>query len=117
MLGVLAALGIVYASVDPAAHQWMPRCVVHELTGLSCPGCGFQRFLHALLHGRVGEAVAYNYWLVAVLPYALALVVAWLWPDGRTKDRMRSVLENRWLVYAYIVSFFAWFLVRNALHI
>lgn len=117
MLGILVSLGVVYSTIDPAAHKWMPQCPVHLLTGWQCPGCGMQRFLHALLHGRVLEAVRYNYWLVLALPYAAVLLTAWLLPDGLTKEKLRCRTENRWAVWFYIVSFFIWFAVRNILHI
>jgi hypothetical protein len=33
---------------------------VHHLTGLHCPGCGTLRCLHALLHGDLRQAAAFN---------------------------------------------------------
>ena len=53
------ALCALYFCLDPARYSF-PRCPVHWLTGLHCPGCGTQRALHALLHGRVAEAIGFN---------------------------------------------------------
>ena len=50
------------------------------LTGWDCPACGGQRALHSLLHGRVGEALHFNPFLVVSVPYFLA--VAWTSLDG-----------------------------------
>lgn len=114
---VVATIVLVYVFVDPTSHQWMPKCPFRQFTGLSCPGCGMQRFLHALLHGHVLSALRYNYWLALVLPYAASLVVAWLLPDGSARNRLRTVVEHRWMVWSYLASFLLWGVVRNALHI
>jgi len=61
VLALLAVLVLssLYFRLDPARYPF-PRCPVHWLTGLHCPGCGTQRALHALLHGRVAEAISFN---------------------------------------------------------
>ncbi|MBC6992418.1 DUF2752 domain-containing protein [Hymenobacter sp. BT491] len=71
-LGLLAglALAALYFRLDPARYPF-PRCPFYLLTGLYCPGCGTQRALHALLHGRLCQAASLN--LLAVL-YAPVLV-------------------------------------------
>ncbi len=56
--------------LDPVETPFFPRCPLHALTGLQCPGCGTARALHAALHGRFAEAMRLN----AALPVALALV-------------------------------------------
>ncbi len=45
---------------DPAHGAGYFPCTFHKLTGLYCPGCGGQRALHALLHGRIMEALRLN---------------------------------------------------------
>lgn len=60
-LGLAAglALAVLYFRLDPAQYPF-PRCPVHWLTGLHCPGCGTQRALHALLNGHFQQAVGFN---------------------------------------------------------
>ena len=43
----------------------------HLITGLHCPGCGATRCMHALLHGDILQALAYNPLFVLVLPCLL----------------------------------------------
>lgn len=66
------AAGFVYVlvTVRPTDDSYYPRCQLHALTGLHCPGCGTTRALHALLNGRVAEALAYN----ALFPFVLPAV-------------------------------------------
>lgn len=60
--------------LDPSRYVLMPKCPFKLITGWSCPGCGIQRCLHALMHGRWAEALHYNYFLVYSLPYFLTVV-------------------------------------------
>ena len=46
----------------------MPKCPFKLITGLSCPGCGIQRAIHAMLHGKFTEAITYNYYFTASIP-------------------------------------------------
>lgn len=112
MLLTVIGLGILYM-LNPIDYKWMPRCLVKQLTGLSCPGCGLMRATYAALHGRFAEAVSYNYWLLLTVPYVLALVMQRLMPAGRMKGRVGHVLEHRYTLGFYIITFIAWFVIRN----
>ena len=69
-----SAAGFVYvlATVRPDEDTYYLRCQLHALTGLHCSGCGTTRALHAILNGRLLDALAYN----AVFPLVMP-VVAW----------------------------------------
>lgn len=114
-LAVIVLAGLCF--VDPVSGIWVPKCPFRLLTGLNCPACGIQRFLHALLNGRIFEAIHYNYYLVYALPYAALFVVEWLMPDGKARERLAMVIENRYVVWFYVVTFFIWLVVRNILGI
>ena len=66
ILGALVLLTVFYYAIDPARNVWVPKCAFHTLTGFSCPACGSQRVLHALLHGRWQEALAFNWFLYQI---------------------------------------------------
>jgi hypothetical protein len=92
------ATAFLYA-VDPNRHAVYPQCLLYNATGIYCAGCGVTRAIHALLHGRVIEALHDNALFVAALPlllyvigsYALAAWSANAWPaipvDGRKLTR------------------------------
>ena len=75
-------------AVDPNRHAVYPQCLLYNATGIYCAGCGATRAIHALLHGRVIEALHDNALFVAALPlllyvagsYALAAWGANAWP-------------------------------------
>jgi len=83
------------------------------LTGYSCPGCGIQRALYALLHGDVIKAIQYNYYLLYSGPYASAFLLVWLMPESDIRKRIKGFIENRYVVDVYIISFLVWLVVRN----
>jgi hypothetical protein len=68
----LAAIGMTAVAVvsfaDPATSNLFPPCLWRTATGWLCPGCGSARALHALVHGRFADAVAFNPLTVAALP-------------------------------------------------
>lgn len=115
-LAIALAVGIVVYLCDPQGAWWMPKCVFHSLTGLQCPGCGFTRALHALLHGHPLQALRYNYFFIISLPL-LAAVAFTAWSDGKMAARLRPIAQGRAAMLAYIVLFFIWWIVRNVLGI
>ena len=112
---ILIAVGLALYRFSPTAYWFWPKCPFKLLTGLSCPACGIQRFIHALANGKTREAIAYNYYLIYALPYTACVVAAYLLPASRLKDRMEAIFEGRIAVGIYVVSFCAWLVVRNIL--
>ena len=109
---LLALLFIFYYFTDPTHYSIMPKCPVKLMTSLDCPGCGFQRALHALLHGRVVEAIHYNLFLIVAIPLTIAW---WIINKYVYKKRMpqKYLYINSFLIYFYICCYFAWFVIRN----
>lgn len=102
---------------NPTEVILVPKCSFHELTGLNCPGCGMQRFLHALMHGHFSEAIHYNYLLIIILPYIVLFAIEELLLTGKSQQRWRNILTSKWILYALCFLAPAWFIARNLLHI
>lgn len=114
---IIAGIGLlaVYALFDPASTDWMPKCPVHLFTGWECPGCGSQRAIHALLHGDIAEAFAFNAFMVILLPYLVILSVAEL--NSRKWPRLHRVLTHPDLILVILGLIVLWTLLRNLLHL
>lgn len=85
-------------------EEWWPKCPIHAVTGLWCPGCGGQRALHAVLRGDLETAVAQNALVFALPAFVLA---------GFFAENSRRPLWNR-LVVGLVVTVTALFtIVRN----
>ena len=104
---------VVLTLVDPAQSIWIPKCPVKLLTGLQCPGCGFQRAAHALLHGDVLGALRFNWFLLYAVPYLLVLIAERFFLRGKWQQRIRRWAEDNRVVWSYVVVYFVWFVVRN----
>ena len=70
--GGLAGLAVLFF-FPPGQYGFYPRCPLHAMTGLHCPGCGSLRAMHRLLHGDLAGAVHSNALLILSLP-----LLAWL---------------------------------------
>ncbi len=116
LVSIAVALAILYA-FNPEETTFMPRCTFRMLTGWSCPGCGLLRFVHAALHGRFLEAIAYNYMLLLLLPYVLLLAIERLVLTGQTQKRWQNIIEGRVLTMALCLLAPLWFVLRNMLNI
>ena len=79
--GMAAAVGAALAILfffSPTQHPFYPRCPLHAMTGLHCPGCGSLRAIHSLLHGDLASALHFNALLVLALPFLVWLGFNWL---------------------------------------
>lgn len=114
---IILSIGVGLYMFDPVRYTLMPKCMFKVMTGWSCPGCGLQRGIHALLHGHLFEALSYNYFFVLSIPYALALCLERFFLPTQIALRWRSVLEHRCAIWTYIVIYFIWWVLRNLLGI
>lgn len=71
-LAATAALAILFF-FSPTQYPFYPRCPLHALTGLHCPGCGSLRAMHSLLHGDLASAFHFNALLILSLPLLACL--------------------------------------------
>ena len=108
-IGAAAVLGwLVLLYVSDPEHSTLHHlpCPFHWLTGWHCPGCGTQRALHDLLHGRLAEAFGHNAALVCTIP-----LLGLQWGLGRWSGKPLGH-DNR-VVYGWAIALIAWGLVRN----
>ena len=113
---IISAIGLIaiYAAIDPATNHY-PRCAFKTLTGLSCPGCGSQRALHALLNGDVREAVRLNALFIIEIPLIGLLLVSQLCENRAPK--LRRILGARPFILLILATIIIWTVVRNILGI
>lgn len=109
----LVAAGIALFAFDPAKYPIAPKCPFKLLTGWDCPGCGFQRAAHALLHGRLAEAWAYNRFLIYAVPWLLAVMLTEWGLHGGRQARARRIFEGKEALTIYFLLFLAWGIGRN----
>jgi hypothetical protein len=109
---LLPAAAVVLYAVPPTEGSLYPRCLYHSLTGWHCPGCGTARCLHALSHGDLLQAAAYNVLTVLLLP----LLAAGLGRQGYatlTGRRGRSWRLPAWSIHLLLIVILAFWFLRN----
>jgi hypothetical protein len=105
VLGVAGAW--VLYTYPPVTSGFYPQCTFRQVTGLDCPGCGTTRALHALLHGRVGEAFRFNPFVFAVMLAGGFALPAWL------RGEPPRFLYTRWFGWGSFVVVVGWWIGRN----
>lgn len=101
---VLVGLSLVYF-VEPNERSFLPKCVLHQWTGLHCPGCGSTRAVHSILHGRFVQAFHFN----PLLIIGVFLTPFFLWwkvkrPPGKPTINYRWTYVLTGLILAYYVA-------------
>ena len=107
---------IVYFFVNPENSEFAPKCIFKMLTGYDCPSCGAQRTFHAVLHGEFKKAILYNPFFVVSVPYFLLVLYSVSFRNSYAK-KVYSIVCHRYAIYAYVVLFFLWWVLRNVLNI
>ena len=70
--GIIAVAATLLLRFPPTQYSFYPRCPIHDLLGLQCPGCGATRAIAAVLHGYFAEALHFNALVTSLLPFATA---------------------------------------------
>ena len=107
MIFAILLLGAFLYFNDPLSSVYTPKCWFKEFTGLSCPGCGFQRCVYAMFHGDYVSAIKYNLFLAIGIPLVIISAI-----DGTVRHKDKSLLDCR-IASIYLFLYFVWFIVRN----
>ncbi len=98
---------LLYFFNDPAEKNF-PKCIFNELTGLYCPGCGSQRALSALLHGKFLLALHDNFLMVCCIPllFYAAYISAWNIFHTEKKRKLFFYSPSFAIFFLIVVIFF-----------
>jgi hypothetical protein len=112
MLTVLPAGALLLYFFPPTRGSFYPPCFFHLTTGLHCPGCGTTRCLHALVHGDVLQAAAFNFLMLLALPPICywAITTSYAVLHGR---RPKTRRWPRWALTLLLLVFVSYGILRN----
>jgi hypothetical protein len=117
-IGVVLILAIILIGCvvvyfhQPNEESFYPRCTLHQMTGLHCPGCGGTRMMYALLHGDLLQAAAYNLYLLIALPFLMWWGGYGVW--ATFKGKMFNPPRFRPWLYSFMwISMLAFAILRN----
>lgn len=81
--GVIALTPLSWVTPGQDEVEPFTFCLITNLTGYHCPGCGLTRAVFCVMHGKFSDAWAYNRLIVIVFPLIAGLWIAWLAKLGR----------------------------------
>jgi hypothetical protein len=111
-----AAASLFVYSVDPSRNAVYPECLLYNVTGYYCAGCGATRALYALLHGRLLLALHDNALFVAALPIVLYVMTAHALAAWRANAWPKFYLQPGRVIFSSVglfALFMAFMIVRN----
>ncbi len=114
IISAILFLGIVslYFFWNPAGNDFFPKCPLHSLTGIYCPGCGSQRAMHQIIHGNIIEGLKHNY-LIALLGMVL-LYQFILYVMNRLFDKTYyNILHHPLTIKLILVLILLFWILRN----
>jgi hypothetical protein len=117
-LGILAvavgapAAAVLLFLVEPTEGSWFPRCMLYALTGIHCPFCGATRCGHALLHGDLAQAAAYNVLTIVLLPLGVFYLYWCAWRSWRNQP-VPTCNPPKWTVRAFFAFLLVFWVARN----
>src|SRR5579862_5744370 len=107
--GVLVTVAVLVTLYffDPATHGFYPVCLLHQTTGLLCPGCGTTRALHQLIHGNFKAAWGLNPLVMLLLPAGVWLAIRELiwFTTGRRLPGVVTRPVFGWVLLAVLIIF------------
>lgn len=108
-----AALAFGVASYPPNDQSFYPRCQLHSLTGLHCPGCGTTRAVHSLLNGNIEQAIAWNPITLIVVPILAIALIRSLWSWAWERPLKPMYRNPAWLAAAICTILILFGILRN----
>jgi hypothetical protein len=100
----LTAVGLVLAWAGFLDTGLMPPCLIHEWTGLHCPGCGGTRAFQALARFDLIGALRMNLLGTIFVIWVALVVLRTSWEAAFPQRRWRRFpFDERWLWGALIL--------------
>jgi hypothetical protein len=108
LIGIVLAFSLSRTDLG-AENHFLPKCSLHSLTGLYCPGCGNTRATQALLSGDLAGAAKQNIVFVIALPFlifgAVRTWIQWVYPGHLRPLGFRWRYSYSVFLIALIVGF------------
>lgn len=109
---LLLALLIGYYFFNKYTDIYVP-CIIHEITGFKCPGCGITHLVFALLHLDFHEAFISNPLVFIYMPFIIAYFIYFDYLYiYQKKDKIICKIPN-WVWVILIIITLGYGVIRN----
>ena len=110
-LGFLVAAILPYFR-DPGTEGLIP-CAFYQMTGIYCTGCGTTRAFHALLHGRILDALSFNIFMMIWIWLVVYTMLAYWLKRLLRRQILPPIRDWRWLIAAVLITAVLFLVLRN----
>ena len=107
----LLLIVIAYLILNKYHIIYIP-CLVHEITGLYCPGCGVTRMIINILNGNFYQAFRYNPLLFISIPFFILYFLDLIISKVKNKKMVTELFEPH-IWYILIGIFIIYGILRN----
>ena len=109
-LGILLLVGY---SILYKRTGWGIPCMIHETTGLYCPGCGLTRMIFSMFQLDFPKAFRYNQLMFIMFPFLLFYIGVQIRTYIRgEKENLFTRIPN-YIYVIILIIVLAWGVVRN----
>lgn len=105
----LLSVGILYWIMMKVTGHGM-QCMLYEITGLYCPGCGITRMIYAILDLNFYQAFRYNPYLFVTLPFVGIIAIKVMY-EYIINNKHYKIVDTLLIVYA--ISLILYGILRN----
>ena len=89
-------------------------CLIYNLLGIPCPGCGLTRAIVCLLHGDVINSIKYNMLAIPVIIIYIVYSVWYIVDIVNNKNTLNSfIIKNKKYIIILSIIIFILVLIRN----
>lgn len=89
----------------------MPKCIIYQVTGFKCAGCGSQRAIHALLHGDLEEAWRMNAFMILMIPVVVFLGIVEM--RRKSSPALYGKIHSPLFIVLLGIAIIGWTIGRN----
>jgi len=87
-------------------------CPFYYLTGFHCPGCGSQRAVHDLLHGRIDEVLSHNLMFLVLFSFIIGKLY-YFSAKLIFKKEVIDISYNKYYTYGILAFVILFWILRN----
>jgi hypothetical protein len=110
---LLVAVAFMFYLFDPEEMAVFPRCPFLLATGYECPGCGFQRAIHDMLHLDLKSAFSQNALILFLSPYLLFGFYLAFFNGKHRFPKWEKLLFGKWVAIFVVSGIMIYWVVRN----
>ena len=111
--GILLGIICVYIFVNSNLLNIIPQCMIKQILGILCPGCGGTTCVINILKGNFIEAAKANIIIFIAIIYVIILNTVYIINTFKKNKILKFVYMKESYVYVWLFMYLIFEIVRN----